>query len=84
MGAIYVYGPIYTVCAYMEDHGEFGYDNFKGERALSEASDHFGRLKCRPDAYEIWMTRLDGDEWVFVERIRRDSEGKWQRIDASI
>ena len=83
MGTTFGEGLTYAVCARKDDHGEFGFGSFEGQRATSEASDHFDKLKQHPDAREVWMTRLDGGEWVFVERIRKDDRGQWKKVAPS-
>ncbi len=84
MGEFYGHGQIYTVTAHMDDsEWSFGSESFEGSQAFSNAIDYFESLKSYPDAYEIWMARLDGDDWKFVERVRRTLSGGWKPISAS-
>lgn len=71
---------IYVVKALMDDFGDIGAEIFTGESAFTRASEHFDTLKQHPDAYEIQMTRQDGAEHVWVERVRRLENGNWQKI----
>jgi hypothetical protein len=76
MGTWYGEGPRYSVRVF--EAGADGYgQTFGGHRAFSNAHTYFEAVMEDRGTTELWLTRLDGADWVFVERLRRDGEGAW-------
>jgi len=74
-------GAAYTVRVIEVD--AHGYSQlFDGDHAFSDAIDYLGTMKLDSEAQELWLTRLDGVEWVFVERLKRTPVGDWERCEA--
>lgn len=71
---------LYSVSAYTQDGFNLGSQFFHGSKAFAQANDHLEALKRIGLAHEVWMTRLDGEAWQFVERLLADDSGVWHSI----
>ena len=76
MGTLDGQGPRYSVRVFEAGANGYG-QTFGGHRAFSNAQTYFEAVQADRGATELWLTRLDGAEWVFVERLRRDGTGGW-------
>jgi hypothetical protein len=82
MGSNFNDRPECSVQAFTSNSAPFGFHTFEGDRALSNANEYFESLKQILEAHEVWMTRRDGDTWMFVEKIQRDAAGRWRSVKA--
>lgn len=85
MGSIYGNTPMWQVKAF-DTHGREMHPwptAFEGERAYSSACELLDRLKADRGVMEVALIRLDGGEWKYVERSRRDARGEWAGIPFS-
>jgi hypothetical protein len=77
-GLIFGSGALYKVEWWLlaEECSEFR--SFEGDHAFSAANSCYDQLHARKDVRELWFTRLDGGNWVFVSPpVIRDSDGTW-------
>lgn len=78
MGTI-VDEPMWRVRGFRYD-GDECLGTFRGARAFNEATDYFDQMKANAEMWELWLIRLDGNDWKFQERIRRNADGEWEQI----
>jgi len=82
MGSNFNDRPECAVQAFASNSAPFGFHTFEGDQAFSNANVYFECLKQVLAAHEVWMTRRDGDTWVFVEKIQRDEISGWRSLKA--
>jgi hypothetical protein len=61
-------------------NGDERLGTFRGPSAFNKATDCFDQMKANGELWELWLIRLDGNDWKFQERIRRNADGEWQQI----
>lgn len=71
---------VYSLNTYNCEGIRLGTRVFRGVTAFTQANDHLDALRQMAPIHEIWLTRLDGDEWQFVEQLWRDDAGHWHSI----
>jgi hypothetical protein len=84
-GSIYGNTPMYQVKAF-DTCGREMYlrpGTFEGERAFTDADELLDQLKADPGVMEVALLRLDGGEWEYRERSRRNDRGEWAAIPFS-
>jgi hypothetical protein len=37
-------------------------------------------MKANAAMWELWLIKLDVNDWKFQERIRRNADGEWEQI----
>jgi hypothetical protein len=42
---------------------------FRGVRAFNDATDYFEQMKANEEMQELWLVRLNGNDWDFREGI---------------
>jgi hypothetical protein len=67
----------YAVHVYNERHAQIRAEVFQGSQAYSEAYDFLVKMKDWDRAQEIWFTRMDGGNPVWVMKpLKRDGQGQ--------
>ncbi len=68
----------YSVQVFAQNGNKIHAEVFQGDQAYSEAFSYLETVKQREQAAEIWLTRMDGPEPVFVGKpLVRSPDGTW-------
>jgi hypothetical protein len=77
VSVLYGSGPLYKVEVFCTDDECPDMKTFEGDRAFTDANACFEECKRRDDAVGLWLLRLDGGEWKFVAKLKRNECGEW-------
>jgi hypothetical protein len=58
-------GALYCVVAFGQRRNFT--QEFKGDRAFSEANEFYERMKARTDINKVTFSRWDGNDWAWLE-----------------
>jgi hypothetical protein len=61
-------------------NGDECLETFRGARAFNDARYYLDQMKAYEKLCELWLIRLDGNDWNFQEHIRRNANGEWEQI----